>query len=103
VASRSALFWLMFAVLDVCATLGLIWFFRKFGTDTAETRRRAALAMRFTYALIGLLGMAFLVMGFGARPVQVRTLVQALIFLALACGGLWFNRQGAMRVAKAEA
>jgi POT family proton-dependent oligopeptide transporter len=103
IASRTTLLWLMFAVLDVCATLGLIWFFRKFGTDTAETRKRAALAMRFTYALIGLLGLVFLVMGFGAQPVQYRTLVQALIFLALACGGLWFNRRGAALAAKAEA
>jgi hypothetical protein len=97
IASRGTLLWLMFALLDVCATLGLILFFRKFGTDTAETRKRAALAMRFTYALIGLLGVAFVVMGFVAQPVQVRTLVQALIFLALACGGLWFNQRGAAR------
>jgi len=97
IASRGTLLWLMFAFLDVCATLGLILFFRKFGTDTAETRKRAALAMRFTYALIGLLGVAFVVMGFVAQPVQVRTLVQALIFLALACGGLWFNQRGAAR------
>jgi dipeptide/tripeptide permease len=103
IAGRSTLLWLMFAFLDVCATLGLIWFFRKFGTDTAETRKRASLAMKFTYALIGLLGLAFLVVGFGAQPVQVRTLVQALIFLALACGGLWFNQRGAARAAKAEA
>jgi len=87
----------MFAVLDVCAALGLILFFRRFGTDTADTRRRAARAMNWAYRLIGLLGVAFLFLGLTAQPVQYRTVVQAVIFLILGIGGLWINRRAQAR------
>lgn len=103
IAGRTTVFWLLFAGLDVLAALGLIVFFRRFGTDTADTRRRAAVAMNFAYALISLLGLIFLIMGLIAEPVQYRTVVQAVIFLALGLGGLWFNRQGAARAMQAGA
>jgi dipeptide/tripeptide permease len=101
IAGRATIFWLLFAVLDVFAALGLILFFRKFGTDTADTRRRAARAMYIVYALIGLLGLGFLIMGMIVQPVQYRTIVQAIIFLALGLGGLWFNWNGAARASQA--
>jgi len=94
VASRCQWFWLLFAVLDVCAALGLVVFFRRFGTDTADTRRRAARAMNVAYTLIGSLGLAFLLAGLLAQPIQYRTVVQAVIFLSLGIGGLWFNLHG---------
>jgi POT family proton-dependent oligopeptide transporter len=103
IAGRTTLFWLLFAALDVVAALGLIFFFRAFGTDTPDTRRRAARAMVFVYGLIGLLGLAFLYVGLTAQPTQYRTVVQAIIFLALGLVGLWFNRRGASPVAKAGA
>ncbi|MGA2259988.1 MAG: MFS transporter [Acidobacteriota bacterium] len=103
ITSRCTVFWLFFAVLDIFATLGLILFFRKFGTDTVETRRRAARAMNHAYVLIGLLGLIFLVIGVSAQPIQYRTAVQAFIFLALGAAGLWFNRHGAARAAQAAA
>ncbi|MBZ5497434.1 MAG: MFS transporter [Acidobacteriia bacterium] len=103
IGGRSTLFWLLFAVLDVCAALGLILFFRKFGSDTADTRRRAARAMNVAYGLIGLLGLAFLVLGVTAQPIQYRTVVQAVIFLTLGVGGLWINRHGATRAVQAAA
>jgi hypothetical protein len=96
-AGRATTFWLLFAALDVCAAIGLIVFFRKFGTDTPDTRRRAARAMNFGYALIGILGLTFLYMGLTSEPAQYRTIVQAVIFLALGIGGFWMNRQGARR------
>jgi hypothetical protein len=99
--SRTMIFWLLFAVLDVVAASGLILFFRKFGNDTADTRRRAARAMTLVYSLIVLLGLLFLFVGILAQPVQYRTVVQAIIFLALGLGGLFFNRQKAERVAQA--
>ena len=94
VAERARIFWLIFAVLDVCAAATLVLFFRKFGEDTPATRRSAARAMRLVYALIILLGVAFLAIGLTASPVQYRTVVQALIFVTLGVGGILVNRRG---------
>jgi POT family proton-dependent oligopeptide transporter len=94
VTGRARVFWLMFAVLDVCAAAALVLFFQKFGEDTPATRRSAARAMRLVYALIVVVGAAFLALGLGAAPVQYRTVVQALIFMALGVGGILINRRG---------
>ena len=85
---RARLFWLMFAVLDVVAALGLILFARAFGTDTPETRRKARPIMNGVYFLILLLGGVFLYYAGG----NTRTIVQALIFVGLGAGGLLMNR-----------
>jgi dipeptide/tripeptide permease len=85
---RARLFWMIFAVLDVIAAGALVLFFRRFGEDTPDTRLKAARTMRLVYALIGLLGLAFLVLGLTADPIQVRTVVQAVIFMALGVGGM---------------
>ncbi len=90
--AQARLFWAMFAVLDVVAAAGLIVFARRFGEDTPETRRRAARVMRSVYALISLLGVAFLIAAVTASPVQYKTAVQAAIFLLLGGGGLAINR-----------
>jgi dipeptide/tripeptide permease len=92
--ARARLFWILFALLDVAAAGALVLFFRRFGTDTPDTRMRAARAMRLVYALIALLGAAFLVIGLTASPVQVRTVVQAAIFLALGIGGIVIISKG---------
>jgi hypothetical protein len=93
---RSMLFFGLFAVLDVCAALGMVAFFRAFGTDTPETRRKAAGAMKLAYGLIVLLGGAFLAVGLTGEQVQVRTVIQSLIFLALGVGGILVLRKGAV-------
>jgi dipeptide/tripeptide permease len=90
---RARLFWLLFAALDVVALLGLIAFARAFGVDTPETRRRAAVAMGAVYAVIALVGLGFLLMALAASPVQSKTVVQSLIFIALGGGGLLVNRR----------
>nr|HPK73036.1 MFS transporter [Vicinamibacterales bacterium] len=89
-ASRT--FWLMFAALDVLAAIGLILFARAFSADTPETRRKARVVMGGVYAVILLVGLAFCWVAFSASPVQYRTLVQAIIFLALGAGGLLVGR-----------
>jgi hypothetical protein len=94
VAGRARIFWLLFTVLDVCAAGALVLFARRFGADTPATRRSAARAMTFIYGLIAVLGAAFLVAGVLAAPIQVRTVVQALIFLALGAGGIVVIRRG---------
>jgi dipeptide/tripeptide permease len=91
-ASQARLFWAMFAVLDVVAAAGLIVFARRFGQDTPEARRRAARVMTGVYALIGLLGVTFLIFAVTASEVQYKTAVQAAIFLLLGGGGLAINR-----------
>ena len=90
--AQARLFWVMFAVLDLVAAAGLVLFARRFGEDTAETRRKAARVMTGVYALIGLLGVAFLIAAVTASPVQYKTAVQAAIFLLLGGGGLAINR-----------
>jgi len=97
VTGRARVFWLLFAVLDVCAAAALLLFFRKFGEDSPATRHSAARAMRLVYALIVLLGGAFLALGLGASPVQYRTVVQAVIFVTLGAGGILINRRGLVR------
>jgi len=99
IAGRSTLFFGIFAVLDICAALGMVAFFRALGTDTPETRRRAAAVMKLAYGLIALLGGAFLAVGLTADPVQIRTVIQALIFLALGAGGIVVLRRGAAHAA----
>jgi dipeptide/tripeptide permease len=93
-AGRTTLFWSLFAVLDVVAAVGLILFARAFGEDTPDTRRRARRVMFGVYGLILLLGLAFAVFALTADPMQVRTAVQSLIFLALGGGGLAVNARG---------
>jgi len=100
---RATLFWMIFAALDVCAAAALVLFFRKYGEDTPATRRGAARAMRLVYGLIVLLGAAFLVVGLSAAPVQYRTVVQALIFIALGAGGILVNRRGMEAARRADA
>jgi proton-dependent oligopeptide transporter, POT family len=102
--SRSRLFWLMFAVLDIAAAAGLILFTKAFGQDSPDTRRRARLIMSGIYALVALVGAAFLFTAFqaagtgeaGGRSVLLlvfanRSAIQALIFLLLGGGGLFIN------------
>jgi POT family proton-dependent oligopeptide transporter len=89
---RIRIFWLLFAVLDVVAALTLVMFARRFGADTPDTRRKARTMMNVVYVLILLVGAAFLYAAFSSAPVQYRTAVQALIFLALGGVGLLMNR-----------
>jgi dipeptide/tripeptide permease len=91
-AGATRTFWLMFAVLDVIAAASLVLFARKFGTDTPGTRRQARLVMNVVYTLVLLIGVTFCYAAFTADPVQYRTAVQSVIFLALGGGGLVMNR-----------
>ena len=86
-------FWLLFAALDVAAAAGLFLFARAFGEDTAASRRRARAVMAGVYLLIALLGCAFLVAAVSGPTVQMRTAVQAALFLALGGGGLVMGRR----------
>jgi hypothetical protein len=85
-------FWLLFVAVDVVAVAGLIAFARGLARNTVETRRRARRVMYVVYALVGLLGAFFLYSALTASPTDYKTVVQAVIFLALGAGGLLMNR-----------
>jgi len=87
-ASTARNFWLLFTVFDLLAALGLWLFARAYGKDTPETRRAAHRWMILVYALILCLGLAFALTALMGKPIQYRTLVQAIIFLAMGSGGL---------------
>ena len=70
------------------AAVGLVLFARRFGTDTEETRRQARVVMRGVYAAVLVVGGVFLYVAFSSTPVQARTAVQAVLFIALGVGGL---------------
>jgi dipeptide/tripeptide permease len=89
---RARLFWVLFAVLDVVAAVGLVLYSRAFGADTAETRRRARTIMRGVYSLLVVLGVLFLWVAFSVTPLQPRIAVQAGIFVALGGCGLAVTR-----------
>lgn len=86
-------FWLVFAVLDVVAALGLVVYARQFGTDTKATRQRARVVMGVVYSAIVLLGGWFLWRALGGDEVKPKIAVQAVIFLLLGVGGLWVGRR----------
>jgi dipeptide/tripeptide permease len=90
-AERARLFWLLFAGLDVFAAVGLILFARRYGKDSPEARAGARRIMYGVYAAVLLLGLYFIISAFSATPVQYRTAVQAIIFLALGGGGFLMN------------
>jgi len=94
-SGRIRAFWLIFAVLDIVATVGLLIFARKFTADTPETRRKARLVMNGVYLLIAAVGLSFLAYAVQSDPFQFRTAVQSVIFLLLGIGGLLVNRQHA--------
>lgn len=91
-ATQSHLFWLMFVALDAVAVTALVFFSRRLGEDTPETRRTARILMYFVYGSIGVLGLLFLLQATAAAATDYKTLVQAIIFMAVAVGGLLMNR-----------
>lgn len=85
-------FWLIFAGLGLLAMAGLMVYNRVFAEDTPATRSRARSIMIGLYALLGILGLAFLYMAlFGGATVAWRTAVQATIMLLLGAGGIFIS------------
>lgn len=104
-ASSAMTFWLIFVAIDVVAAIGLIVVARRLGEDTAETRRVARSAMFVVYLLLAALGLYFFYAAYQSAVTQQasnggsliylvlsnKTAIQALIFVALGCGGLAMN------------
>lgn len=85
-------FWLIFAILDVVAVIGLLLFARRFTADTKATRRRATRIMTGVYTAIAALGVLFIFTALTSDPIKPRIAVQAVIFIALGASGLIMNR-----------
>jgi MFS family permease len=102
-AGRSFWFWMTFAILDTVAAAGLFAVGRRFGTDTPETRRGARRVMVGVYLVLTVLGLA--VLGYDvwahmswSAPLNYKTAVQALLFIALGSGGIAILRRGPRRL-----
>lgn len=81
-------FWIIFAILGLIATMGLILYNRFFSVDTPASNARARWIMIAIYAVLGLLGLWFLYSSVTADTVAYRTMVQAIIMLLIGTGGL---------------
>ncbi len=90
IASTLRNFWLVFAVLGVVTTSGLVVYNRLFGEDSAVTRARARRVMFFIYGLLIFLSagiVVFINLTKGAVP--PKTWIQAAIMLLIGIGGLY--------------
>jgi dipeptide/tripeptide permease len=90
--TEARLFWLLFVALDAVAVVGLLFFSRRLGKDTADTRRTARTLMYVVYSLVALLGGFFFYQATTAATTDYKTMVQAVIFLMVGAGGLLMNR-----------
>ena len=81
-------FWLIFAALGIVAVVGLLLYNRFFSVDSPESNSRARLVMIAVYGLVVLLGAYYFYTAAFGPTMAYRTLVQAVIMLALGGGGL---------------
>ncbi len=80
-------FWMLFAVLDVFAVLGLLIYNRVFAEDTPATNALARRIMAGVYVLLILVGIYFFYTSAFGETIKYRTMVQAIIMLVLGAGG----------------
>jgi dipeptide/tripeptide permease len=82
-------FWLGFAALGAVASVGLVAYHRTFGTDSADTRRRARAVLLGVYSLLALGSVVLFVTQVLRSPeFPTRTAVQSAIMLIIGGGGL---------------
>jgi hypothetical protein len=87
-AAAARNFWLLFVALNVLAAVGLVFYNRVFAADTPETNAKARRVMLAIYALLLVLGLAFLRSSlFGGTEISYKTLVQAVIMILLGGAG----------------
>lgn len=80
-------FWLLFVALNVVAAVGLILYDRFFAEDTPATNEKARRIMLGIYVLLLAAGALFVWTAVSGPEVSYKTLVQAVIMLALGGGG----------------
>jgi len=87
-------FWLLFAILGVVASIGMILYNRWFAADTPRTNALARTIMTGVYGVLVLLGGWFLYLSVKGDAVAYKTLVQAGILLVLGAGGFVTSIRG---------
>ena len=85
--AAARIFWLLFVALNVLAAVGLIFYDRIFSEDTPETNEKARKIMLGIYVLLLVAGVLFVWSAVSGDSVSYKTLVQAVIMLALGAGG----------------
>jgi len=80
-------FWLLFVALNVLAAVGLILYDRFFAADTPATNEKARKIMLGIYVLLLVASALFVWTAVSGPEISYKTLVQAVIMLALGGGG----------------
>ncbi len=86
-------FWLIFAVMGVCAGFGLLLYHRMFRHDTPETNARARSVMIVVYSLLIAIGGYFFYSSVAGAQVSYKTMVQSAIMLVIGIGGIVISRK----------
>ncbi|MEW5798946.1 MAG: MFS transporter [Bacteroidota bacterium] len=86
-------FWLIFAVLGICAALGLLLYNKLFSADTPETNARARTVMMGVYTLVIVIGGYFFVSSVSGETISYKTLVQSSIMFVIGIGGIVISRR----------
>jgi dipeptide/tripeptide permease len=86
-AAAARTFWLLFVALNLVAAVGLVVYDRVFAQDTPRTRELARKVMLAIYLLLLGGGLTFVRSAMSGPELSPKTLVQALIMLALGAGG----------------
>jgi nitrate reductase gamma subunit len=81
-------FWLLFAGMNVLATVALLFYNRAFSQDTPATRTRARSIMIVVYSLICVAGAWFLISTLGAATISYKTMIQAIIMMTIGGAGM---------------
>ncbi len=81
-------FWLLFAGMNVIATVGLILYNKLYSADTPATRAQTRKIMMGVYSLILLVGAWFLIAAVSAETVSAKVVVQSLIMIAIGAAGV---------------
>ncbi len=90
---RIKLFWGIFVLLGLASTVGMLWFGKKFSSPSPEAELSAWKIMRGLYILLVVIGTAFLAISLASPPIKWKSVIQALIMLALGGGGILSQRK----------
>jgi proton-dependent oligopeptide transporter, POT family len=92
--AQAQTFWLVFAGIGLCASVGLTLYNRYLAAGTPGNNNKARIIMLVVYGLLVVLGGWFLYdSSFRTESISYKTAVQATIMLLLGLGGIWISRR----------